>query len=224
MRVRLLAVALAVALVCRPGGAAVAPEAVDWRIDNLDRIGGHPVTVIGSPRVVSIAGGTAIEFNGRTDGLFLDVNPLSGLARFTVEVLFEPAIDGPEEQRFVHFESAGDTGARALIELRLFPGALWCLDTYLRWNSVGLTLLDRAASHAAGQWHAAALTYDGKTMAHYVDGVRERSGDVAFKIGAGRTSIGVRRNKVSWFKGRIRMIRITPEALAPDRFIPRPAR
>jgi acetyl esterase/lipase len=48
-------------------------------------------------------------------------------------------------------------------------------------------------------------------MSHYVDGRREASGPVAFKaLGPGRTSIGVRQNRVSWFKGRIREVRFTP--------------
>ena len=60
------------------------------------------------------------------------------------------------------------------------------------------------------------VTFDGQTMKHYVDGVLEQSGDVAFKpLAAGRTSVGVRQNRVFWFKGRIRQIRIIPQALPP---------
>jgi hypothetical protein len=60
-------------------------------------------------------------------------------------------------------------------------------------------------------------------MTQYVDGARELSGPVAFHaLGAGQTSIGVRQNRVSWFKGRIRTIRITPDALAPDRLMAPP--
>jgi hypothetical protein len=197
------------------GRPAPPPAATVWQIDSLDRIGGHPVTVLGAPRVVQAAGGGAVEFDGVDDGLMVEANPLSGLERFTVEVLFAPALDGAEEQRFVHFEEAG-TGNRARIELRLLPGPAWCLDTFLRHGEASLTLIDRAVTHPAGSWHAAALSWDGHTMTHYVDGVRELSGPVAFKpLGPGRTSIGVRQNKVSWFKGRIRTIRITAAALAP---------
>jgi hypothetical protein len=35
----------------------------------------------------------------------------------------------------------------------------------------------------------------------------------------GHTSIGVRLNKVSWFKGAIRKIRITSKALSPEEFL-----
>ena len=216
--------ACAVLALAAPGLAMVRPQApapiastaapIVWTVDNLTRIGGHTVTVVGAPRVVDAPGGRAVAFDGARDGLILDANPLAGLARFTVEVVFEPASDGGEEQRFVHFEEAG-SGNRALIELRL-AAATWSLDTYLRHGEIGLTLLDRSITHPAAGWHAVALTYDGKTMAHFVNRRRELAGDVAFKtIGAGKTSIGVRQNLVSFFKGRIRVIRVTPDVLAP---------
>jgi len=218
------ACACAVLALAAPGLALVAPLApppaasaaapIVWTIDNVTQIGGHAVTVVGAPRVVDAPGGRAVAFDGARDGLIIDANPLAGLARFTVEVVFEPAMDGSEEQRFVHFEEAA-SGNRALIELRL-TAATWSLDTYLRHGEIGLTLLDRSITHPAGSWHAVALTYDGKTMAHFVDRRRELQGDVAFKIlGAGKTSIGVRQNLVSFFKGRIRLIRVTPDVLAP---------
>src|SRR5262245_39295067 len=190
-------------------------QSVTWHVDNLSTIGGNPVTVVGSPRVVETDTGKAVEFNGSTDGLFLDINPLAGLERFTVEIEFEPAADGPEEQRFLHFEEA-KTENRAVVELRTLTAGSWTLDTYLRYGAAALTLLDRGVSHRSSNWHVAALTFDGKTMSHYVDGVRELGGEVAFKpLSEGRTSIGVRQNRVSWFKGRIRLIRITPAVLLP---------
>ncbi len=107
-----------------------------------------------------------------------------------------------------------------MMETRILPDHTWCLDTYLRMEAPGLTLLDRAKAHPAGRWHAASLTYDGKTMTSYVDGVRELSGEVVFEpLKAGRVSIGVRQNLVSWFKGRIRLVRVTPEALPAGRLL-----
>ena len=185
-------------------------QEIVWRFDNLRTIGGHSVTVVGTPRVVDTDRGKAVEFNGATDGLFFEVNPLAGLKQFTVEVEFQPAADGPEEQRFVHFQEA-NTENRALVELRILPGGSWCLDTYLRYNQAERTLIDRAAAHPSAQWHTATLTFDGQTMKHYVDGKTEQSGGVAFQpLAAGRTSVGVRQNRVFWFKGRIRQIRVIP--------------
>jgi hypothetical protein len=204
------------ALGMRRGGSVV------WTLDNLTRIGGHAVTVVGAPRVVSTPVGTAVEFNGSTDGLMLDVNPIEGLAQFTVEALFEPSTDGPEEQRFLHVSEAGSE-RRLMMETRILPDRRWCLDTYLRMEAPGLTLIDRARTHPSGRWHAASLAYDGKTMTSYVDGVRELSGEVAFEpLRTGRISIGVRQNLVSWFKGRIRLVRVTPEALPASRLLAAP--
>jgi acetyl esterase/lipase len=189
------------------------PTQTVWRLDNLRMISGHAVKVIGNPKVVDTDIGAAIAFDGRDDGLLLDFNPLAGLKRFTVEILFQPAPDGTEEQRFLHMEEAG-TGNRALIELRLPPAGQWSLDTYLRSGDSGLTLLDRGRTHSSGRWHVAALTYDGKVMRHFVDGREELSGDTAFApLAAGRTSIGVRQNLISWFKGMVYSIRISSEAL-----------
>ena len=69
-------------------------------------------------------------------------------------------------------------------------------------------------------WHTAALTYDGTTMAHYVDGVKELEGTVKVRPqGPGRTSLGVRQNLVYWFKGQIRRVRITPDVVAREKLL-----
>ena len=112
---------VAVARVAGEQATASAPSSVVWRMDRLDTVGGHPVKVVGAPRVVEVNGERVVEFDGARDGLVVGVNPLAGLARFTIEVVFEPAIDGPEEQRFLHVEESG-AGNRALIELRMLPG------------------------------------------------------------------------------------------------------
>jgi hypothetical protein len=197
----------------RAPGAAV--REVLWTLDSLHTIGGHAVTLAGAPRIVNTDLGPAVEFDGRGDGLFLDVNPLAGLERFTIEATFEPLPGGGEEQRFLHVQEA-ESEDRALLELRVLPDGRWCLDTYLRRDGVGLTLIDRTAAHPLGRWHVATLVYDGRTLAHYVDGRREAAGSLAFRpLGAGRTSIGVRQNRVSWFRGRIRAIRFVPDAVVP---------
>jgi acetyl esterase/lipase len=194
-----------------------------WRVDNLQAIGGHAVTVLGNPRVVATDIGPAVAFDGEDDGVFLDVNPVAGLSKFSIEILFQPSAGGSEEQRFLHFEDPS-AGNRALIELRMRPDSQWALDTFLRSQEKGLTLLDRDRVHPAGAWHVAALTYDGRTMRHFVNGRLELSGEhhVA-PMGAGRASIGVRQTRVSWFKGLIHSIRITPDALPADRLMTVPA-
>lgn len=198
-------------------------NATEWRLDGLTRVGEHHATMIGEPRLVDTDIGPALSFDGVDDGLLVDVNPIAGRSRFTIEVLFRPAPGGPEEQRFLHIEeSAG--GNRALVELRMRPDSQWALDTYLRSRDNGLTLLDRDLVHPADRWHVAALTYDGRTMKHFVDGRQELSGEVVFDpLGAGRTSIGVRQNRVSWFKGLVHTVRVTADALPPERLMQVPS-
>jgi hypothetical protein len=196
--------------------------ATDWAIDNLSRIGGHPVRVIGAPGVVSTPAGPAVEFNGSSDGLVVEANPVEGLSRFTVEVLFEPAADGPAEQRFFHVQESG-TDNRVLLETRMLEGGAWCLDTFLEHGPASRTLIDRARTHPSRTWHVASLVFDGRQMSHYVDGVRETFGDVAFQaLGPGSTAIGVRLNRVSWFKGRIARVRVTPSPLGPREMMTAP--
>jgi hypothetical protein len=198
-----------------------APSSTEWALDNLASIAGHAVTVIGAPTIVSTPVGTAVEFNGASDGLMLDANPIEGLTQFTIEVLFEPAAGGPAEQRFFHVQETG-TDNRALLETRMIDGR-WCLDTFLEHGTAARTLIDRARTHPAGTWHVVALVFHGREMTHYVDGVRELSGDVAFQpLGRGATSIGVRMNRVSWFKGRIARVRVTPYPLAAGELMQAP--
>ena len=65
-----------------------------------------------------------------------------------------------------------------------------------------------------------ALVYDGIAMRHYVDGKEELSGPLSVApLGRGRTSIGVRMNRMYWFKGAILKARFTPRALSPQEFM-----
>lgn len=74
--------------------------------------------------------------------------------------------------------------------------------------------------HKLGEWYHVSLVYDGHEMRHYVDGKLELSDKIKFKpMGKGKTSFGVRQNKVYWFKGLIGIARFTNKALTPMEFI-----
>ena len=192
------------------GSPAPGQELV-WRIDNLESIGGHAVTRLGNPRVVQSDRGPVVEFDGKADGLVLNANPLEGLRTFRLEAEVWPAADGPEEQRFVHVEEDGWTGNRALLETRMLPGGGWALDTFLNFGSTSLTLIDRSHAHPTQQWHTVVLVVNGREMLHIVNGKTEAKGLIAFTpLGPGRTSLGVRLNQVSWFKGRLRQVTVRP--------------
>ncbi len=189
-------------------------RATVWTFETLDRIGKHAVTPSGSPTLVDEDRGRSMCFGGEPDAALLDVNPIAGWNRFTIEALIKPRSAGAAEQRFLHIED--ERAARVLLELRIVSPREWALDTFLFDSPESrLTLLDRNHRHPTDEWHWVALTYDGETMAHYVDGVRELAGPLDFRaMSAGRMSLGVRLNRVSWYQGCIREVRFTPKALA----------
>lgn len=218
---RSAAVTLAIA-VWVASTAAQPGSITEWRLDNLQRVGGVPVQLIGAPTVVNTSIGPAIAFNGVSDGLLLERNPIEALKQFTIEVLFAADADGPVEQRFLHMQEAEGEN-RALVELRLRDGK-WSLDSYVRHGDAQLTLFDQSNVHSA-DWHVATTTFDGAVMTHYVDGVAQGSGAVAFQpLQSGRTSVGVRQNRVSWFKGKIHTVRVTPAVVPSTRFLKVPGR
>jgi Concanavalin A-like lectin/glucanases superfamily len=189
-----------------------------WKLDGLKSVGGQTPAWEGAPKIVRVASGVAgVQFDGKADGLIFPVNPLAGLAQFTVEILFSPAVDGEPEQRFFHAQD--EAGRRVLIELRLNKEGEWWLDTFLKpIAGNGLPLIDAKKVHPAGRWYWAALRYDGKTMSSFVNGQKELEGELAFEaMGAGQASVGVRLNRVYWFKGAIREVRFSPVALAPEK-------
>ncbi len=202
------------ALLMCPLAACVAPQpATVWTFERLDRIGKHAVTASGAPGIVKDDGGTAMCFQGEPDAALLDINPIAGWNSFTIEALIKPRPGGAAEQRFLHIED--ERKARVLLELRIVSPGHWALDTFLFDSPESrLTLLDRTKLHPTGEWHWVALTYDGTTMTHYIDAVRELEGKLTFRaMEPGKTSLGVRLNKVSWYEGCIREIRFSPRAL-----------
>lgn len=197
-----------------------AQEQFTWKFDRLDKIGGHKTTIVGSPKVIKTSKGKAIQFGGAGDALFLDVHPLAGAKTFTWEVIFRPDGDGRPEQRFFHMHQNGDSNNRLLLETRLINGK-WCLDSYAKSDAGAQTLIDRSKLHPVDQWMHVAMVYDGREFRHYVNGELQGKAEVNLTPqGEGRTSIGVRINKIDWFKGAIRLSRITRgRALEPSAFL-----
>ena len=196
--------------------AASVPSQVVWTLDNVESVGGHKPEVLGAPKIVDkAAGGPALQFNGRNDGLIFPLNPLAAWATFTIEVLIRLDADGPRAQRFLHIDDR--RGSRALLETRSDDGKSWILDAFLRSGKDHRTLRNRVRRHLPGQWAWVALVYDGKQMTDYVNGVRELEGRAVFPpMTSGYTSLGVRLNRVYWFKGCIKEVRFHPAALAPE--------
>ena len=200
-------------------GCADDTAPVTWQLDNLDSIGGHAVTVAGDPRVIDTPDGKAILFDGVDDGIFLDTHPLAGMEAFTVEVVFRPDRDGSAEQRFFHMQE-DDSDARVMFETRLVENTRWFLDTFILSGEQRVVLYAEDDLHDLDAWQHAAIVVDGETMRHYVNGELELSEPLAYAPqGDGKTSLGVRLNRVHWYKGAIRTARFTPGALGPEDFL-----
>jgi hypothetical protein len=192
----------------------VRAETIVWRIADPELIRNLSAEILGAPGRRATEQGQALAFDGVSDGVIVPVNPVAGWPRFTIEVLVRPDAGGGFEQRFLHVGEPG--GARALIELRLREDGRWYLDTFLRSGVRQLALLDETKLHQSGEWHWVALRYDGRTMAHFVNGQLELKGDIAVPpLPPGRTSLGVRMTRVSWFKGSIAEVRFHDAALTP---------
>ena len=192
------------------------PATVIWHLEDPTAINGRSTTVLGAPKAIDEAGSKSLYFNGAADGLLLPFNPLEGLAQFTVEVLFRPERDGEEAQRFFHVQDAEDN--RALLEIRLKDGQ-WALDSFLRSNKTSerTVLLDPKKLHPAKAWTWVAMVYAKGHMAHFVNGSKEMDGAIDLPpMGPGQISLGMRLNKIYWFKGCIREVRFHRVALTSE--------
>jgi hypothetical protein len=186
-----------------------------WKLGDAARVGGHATEVLGGPQPAGTGHELAMVFDGTDDGIFVPNIPITGWHAFTIQVRFKPDGSGGEEQRFLHLED--EVKHRVLMETRV-RDQQWSLDTFLFQDAAHkLTLLDRTRLHSTDRWYWVALVYDGSKMSHYVNGELDLSGEVEFPpMGPGRSSIGVRQNRVSWFKGAIAELRFTPAALPAD--------
>jgi hypothetical protein len=206
-------------------GAAAEPEV--WTFDRLEGIGAHPTKILGHPRVIDTQLGKAVQFNGIDDALFIDVHPLAGAETFTWEVIFRPDRGGSAEQRFFHLQeqdpkTGEDTETRLLFEIRVVDDR-WCLDSFALAGNESRTLLNRRSLHPLDAWYHVAMVYDGKAFRNYVNGVLEGTAQVhLIPQGPGHSSVGVRINRRDYFKGAVRLARMSRRALTPEEFLKLP--
>ncbi|HIG16146.1 MAG TPA: hypothetical protein EYQ31_01980 [Candidatus Handelsmanbacteria bacterium] len=100
---------------------------------------------------------------------------------------------------------------RVLFETRLTDDDHWFLDTFIRTGDANHTQFAEDFKHPIGPWYHAAIVVDGKLeLSREIDYVPQMSE---------RTSLGVRINKVYWFKGAIRTTRFTAGVLQPKEFL-----
>jgi hypothetical protein len=183
----------------------------EWLPNNFAHSKNGLVRTSGNPKTLASKYGDALQFNGLSDGLFLDQMPLNSLKEFTIEVLFRPESGGNFEQRLLHFgEIKGD---RVLLEIRS-TGKDWYFDAFINSKEEKKTLIDSTLLHPLNQWYHLAYVVDHGLLITYVNGVKELESRINLTpLLTGKTSIGVRQNEQSWFKGAIYNIKITPKAL-----------
>ncbi|WP_281298747.1 LamG-like jellyroll fold domain-containing protein [Flavobacterium limnophilum] len=189
----------------------------EWLLANLLREKSNNVEISGKPQTVASPYGEAVSFNGIDDAFFLNELPLQSLEEFTVEMIFKPELKGVFEQRILHIgESTKD---RMLLEIRAVDNN-WYFDGYTASGTNKKALIDEKLIHPLEQWYHVAFVVTPKSRTTYVNGKQELFLEFPFlPIESGQTSIGVRMNKLCWFKGAIYKIRITPKQVQPNNFM-----
>jgi hypothetical protein len=85
-------------------------------------------------------------------------------------------------------------------------------------------LADKTKAHPLGKWYVVTQAHDRQTHRSFAHGVLEKEAPVAYvPQGPGRSSVGVRINHVSYFKGAVMRALFAPRALAPSEFMKVPA-
>jgi hypothetical protein len=197
-------------------------ESIVWTFDRLQSIGGHATRVEGNPSLIETPAGKAILFNGVDDVIFVENHPLAGAAAFTIEAIFRPD-GGVFEQRWLHLAEAdpvnGDAQSpRTLFEVRIVEDK-WYLDAFTTGPGYNKAIVVPEKTFPVGRWYAVQQTFDGKIYRAFVNGVLQAEAEVEYKPqGQGRTSLGMRINKVTPFKGAILNARFTTRALQPNEF------
>ena len=187
-----------------------------WILSDFLQAGRTEFKILGKPEIVVCKYGNAVQFNGASDGIFLDQMPLAGLKKFTLELLLCPAKGGNFEQRYFH--SGEVKGNRVMMELRSNTTD-WYLDAFFKSGDQQKALIETSLTHRLDQWAHVAFVVDRHKQQTFVNGHKELESKMEFQpFESGKTSVGVRQNELSWFKGAIYQIRITPKILKPSQF------
>lgn len=174
-------------------------------------VGGYPVQSIGSPCLGAHDGFRTVRFDGGGDGLLVDMNPIEGFHRFSIEIEFCPESGGLREQRFFHIQEHGSEN-RVLLETRVTPDGFWYGDSFIKSPSCERFLNDPSRLHPLDRWYRFHLEFDGARMVQSIDGESELEARIDFSpLGRGQTSLGMRIDRRFWLKGSIGRMRIDGE-------------
>jgi hypothetical protein len=198
-------------------------SSITWILDRVDSIGGYQSNPYNElPTLIETSQGKAAFFDGINDGILLNCNPIGSATEFTLEVILFPDSTATQTQpRFLHIRRTTDQNRRITMETRILANKQWILDTYIRSEISQCTQLDSSYTHTSGEWHHTAIVYGNHTMKQYIDGILQRSDTVTYlpmDTDNPKISIGVRQDKLYFFKGAIRLIKISKRALVPEEF------
>lgn len=189
----------------------------EWILANFLREKPSGVKIKGNPQLIHSPYGQAVSFDGIDDAIFLNKIPLKSFREFTIEMIFKPETNASFEQRVLHIgENKAD---RMLLEIRAV-NSNWYFDGFACSGKNKKALANEKLIHPLGKWYHVAFVVTVKSLTTYVNGKKELEESFSFlPIQSGKTSIGVRLNKVSWFKGSIYKIRIIPKQIDAKDFI-----
>jgi len=157
---------------------------------------------------------------------FDETDLLGNTTEFTVEVVLNPEAAYPENStpRFLHFQDPDDPKAKGLmVELRLNEENQCYLDAFLKTDTGSLVLIDPKLVQPTEQWLHVAVTYKNNILTTYINGKKQLNRQMGYKDAfinpTGKVAIGGRMNKVDWFRGLIKTLRIEKVALEPKDFL-----
>ena len=90
MKILAISILLLISSNCFAQNSETPKKTIVWRLDNLKKIGGHKVEVLGNPQIIKTNKGKAIFFDGIDDGIFINSNPIEGAKEVTIEAIFRP--------------------------------------------------------------------------------------------------------------------------------------
>lgn len=204
-----------------------------WNLNRLDNIGGFAVTKTGSPSLIyTTDGDTAIEFNpsittdpstGTGDRIQVAGNPLAGYTSFTIEMIVKPYTASsaitPRIFHICHPDSASNATRTMTLEMRYSSTNLWYGDFFIKSvNSSGLT--NTSNTYSTDKWMHMAMTYSNGTLKGYINGILQGSqtGTYTGLPTAAQISLGGRMQGKYYFKGAIKKLIFTPQALDSSSF------
>ena len=194
-----------------------AQQSIVWDASSYPEIS----QIHGQPMIIETPLGPAVEFNGSTDGVFTNSVPVAGMDEITLEVIMNQYGNCNFENRYIHMGELN--GPRIMFETRVTPENLWYADFFVVMTQGTETalMIDPQKTHPTDQWYNVTLVGTKDGVKGYVNGVLEGEAPLNYRnmINQGCTSIGVRQNLRSWFRGAVYKIRVTPRALTPDEFL-----